>query len=106
MTKHTRLDLPLLLPTVPDEADRCVARLLDELTQRDGVGEAHVIAAAGDEPAKLCVHYDPEKVVLAQVRKAARAAGATLTARFGHLVWQVEGIEQERRARTVQAFSK
>lgn len=101
MTEHIRLDLPLLLPTIPDEADRCVARLLAELSERDGLSEAHVIAALGDEPAKLCVHYDPEKVGLAQVRKAARAAGATLTARFGHLVWQVEGIEQERRARTV-----
>ena len=101
MTTRTRLDLPLLLPTVPDEADRCVARLLDELTERDGVRDAHVIAAMGDEPAKLCVHYDPEKVGLEQIRKAARAAGAALTARFGHLVWQVEGIEQERRARTV-----
>ena len=87
MTTRTRLDLPLLLPTVPDEADRCVARLLDELTERDGVRDAHVIAAMGDEPAKLCVHYDPEKVGLEQIRKAARAAGAALTARFGHLVW-------------------
>lgn len=101
MTTHTRLDLPLLLPTVPDEADRCVARLLDELTEHHGVSEAHVVGAAESEPAKLCVHYDPEKVGLAQIRKAARAAGAALTARFGHLVWQVEGIEQERRARTV-----
>ncbi|GGD45611.1 heavy metal translocating P-type ATPase [Erythrobacter arachoides] len=101
MTEHIRLYLPLLLPTIPDEADRCVARLLDELTQRDGVGEAHVIATAEDEPAKLCVHFNPEKLGLAQVRKAARASGATLTARFGHLVWQVDGIEQERRARTV-----
>ena len=101
MTEHIRLDLPLLLPTIPNEADRCVERLLAELTERDGVAEAHVIAALGDEPAKLCVHYDPEKVGLAQIRKAARAAGAALTARFGHLVWQVEGIEQERRARTV-----
>ena len=77
MTTRTRLDLPLLLPTVPDEADRCVARLLDELTERDGVRDAHVIAAMGDEPAKLCVHYDPEKVGLEQIRKAARAAGAS-----------------------------
>ena len=103
MTEHIRLDLPLLLPTIPDEADRCVAKLLAEVTERDGVSEAHVVAAVGEEPAKLCVHYDPDKVGLAQVRKAARAAGATLTARFGHLVWQVEGIEQERRARTVGA---
>ena len=66
MTEHIRLDLPLLLPTIPNEADRCVERLLAELTERDGVAEAHVIAALGDEPAKLCVHYDPEKVGLAQ----------------------------------------
>lgn len=44
MTKHTRLDLPLLLPTIPDEADRCVTRLLAELTEQDGLLEAHVVA--------------------------------------------------------------
>lgn len=103
MKEHIRLDLPVLLPTIPDEADRCVARLLAELKERDGVGEVHVVGATGGEPAKLCVHYDPEKIGLALIRKAARASGTTLTGRFGHLVWQVEGIEQERRARTVGA---
>ena len=101
MTEHIRLDLPVLLPEIPDEADRCVGRLLAELRERDGVKEAHVVSATGDEAGKLCVHYDPDKVSLARIRKAARAAGATLTARFGHIVWQVEGIEQQRRARTV-----
>ena len=101
MTEHIRLDLPVLLPEIPDEADRCVERLLAELRERDGVSEAHVVGATASEPTKLCVHYDPDKVSLARIRKAARAAGATLTAQFGHLVWQVEGIEQQRRARTV-----
>ena len=101
MTEHIRLDLPVLLPDLADEADRCVERLVAELTGQAGVREAHVVAAAGSAPAQLCVHFDPEKTGLARIRKAARAAGATLTARFGHLVWQVEGIEQERRARTV-----
>jgi len=101
VTEHIRLDLPVLLPEIPDEADRCVARLLAELRERDGVQEAHVVAATGEDPAKLCVHYDPDKVSLARIRKAARAAGATLTARFGHILWQVAGIEQQRRARTV-----
>ena len=101
MTEHIRLDLPVLLPEIPDEADRCVERLLAELRERDGVSEAHVVGATMSEPTKLCIHYDPDKVSLARIRKAARAAGATLTAQFGHLVWQVEGIEQQRRARTV-----
>ena len=101
MTEHIRLDLPVLLPEIPDEADRCVERLLAELRERDGVSEAHVVGATISEPTKLCIHYDRDKVSLARIRKAARAAGATLTARFGHLVWQVDGIEQQRRARTV-----
>ena len=56
MTEQIRLDLPLLLPEIPDEADRCVARMLDELREREGVREAHVVGAAAGEAAQLCVH--------------------------------------------------
>ena len=101
MTEQTRLDLPLLLPEIPDEADRCVARMLDELREREGVREAHVVGAAAGEAAQLCVHYDPDTISLARICQAAEASGARLTGRFGHLLWQVEGIEHQRRARTV-----
>ena len=76
MTEHIRLDLPVLLPEIPDEADRCVERLLAELRERDGVSEGHVVGATISEPTKLCIHYDRDKVSLARIRKAARAAGA------------------------------
>ena len=101
MTEQIRLDLPLLLPEIPDEADRCVARMLDELREREGVREVHVVGAAAGEAAQLCVHYDPDTISLARIRQAAEASGARLTGRFGHLLWQVEGIEHQRRARTV-----
>lgn len=101
MTERVRLDLPLLLPKIPDEADRCVARLLAEVRGRDGVREAHVVKGSADEPAKLCLHYDPETISLVRIREAAEHSGATLTSRFGHLLWQVEGINNQRRARTV-----
>ncbi|TFI59780.1 heavy metal translocating P-type ATPase [Sphingomonas parva] len=101
MTERERLDLPLLLPEVPDDADSCVARLLADLRGQDGVSEAHVVAASASSPAQLCVHYDREVISVARIRDAARRAGASLTSRFGHAVWQVEGINDQRRARTV-----
>lgn len=101
MTVRERLELPLILPEVPDDADRCVALLLDELRHRDGVTEAHVVDATGGSAAQLCLHYDPDVVSVARVREAARRAGASLTSRFGHVIWEVEGINGQRRARTV-----
>jgi Cd2+/Zn2+-exporting ATPase len=38
---------------------------------------------------------------LARVREIAQSAGAELTQRFGHVLWNVEGLQDERRARTV-----
>ena len=61
MTEKLRLELPLLLPEVDDTADGCVARLVANLSAREGVREAHIVAAEGDFPAKLCVHYDAKQ---------------------------------------------
>lgn len=101
MTERVRLDLHLVLPEVPNAADRCIVRLLDDLRGRQGVSEAHVTHASPGEPAMLCLHYDPALISLARVREAAERSGATLTSRFGHLLWQVDGINNQRRARTV-----
>jgi hypothetical protein len=40
------LDIPLLLPEAPDAADTCTARLLAELTGREGVTWVHVLVFA------------------------------------------------------------
>ena len=98
---NIQLDLPILLPEIPDESDKCIARLLSELRGREGIAEAHIIAGSAGEPPQLCLHYDPEIISLARVREAAAHSGAKLTARFGHLLWAVEGISHQRRARTV-----
>jgi Zn2+/Cd2+-exporting ATPase len=95
------LDIPLLLPEAPDAADTCTARLLAELTGREGVTWVHVLGADGDQPAKLCIHYDPDALSLSRIKEIAEAAGAQVTARFGHVHWQLAGITSARRARTV-----
>ncbi|MAS13081.1 heavy metal translocating P-type ATPase (plasmid) [Nitratireductor rhodophyticola] len=103
MTSKLRLDIPVLLPEIDDVADACVKRLTDDLEVRTGVERVHIVAGAGAEPAKLCLHYDPEILPLARIREIARTAGAQISARFGHLTWNVSGIGHERRARTVAA---
>jgi Cd2+/Zn2+-exporting ATPase len=95
------LDIPLLLPDAPDAADTCTARLLAELTGREGVTWVHVLGAEDDQPAKLCIHYDPDALSLGRIKELATAVGAQVTARFGHVHWQLECITSARRARTV-----
>ena len=87
MTEATtlRLDLPLVLPDVDDAQDRCVSRLIDALSGRPGISQAHVIGRESGAP-QLCVHYEPATLPLDRVRELVHAAGAELTERFAHLV--------------------
>ena len=91
-----RLDLPVLLPSVPDERDACVARLLASLNAEPAVAEAHLVA--GDPP-QVCLHYDADQISLTQLEALARRAGAEITARYGHLLLDVTGVRHQRHAR-------
>lgn len=101
MTKTLQLDIPLLLPDVADASDACVGRLIADLNGRPGVEQAHVVPARTDAPAQLCIHYDPDTLPLPRIREIVQGAGAAITERFGHVLWPVEGIVHQRRARTV-----
>ena len=92
-----RLDLPLVLPGVDDVRDRCVARLIDLLAGRPGISEAHIDGPDGPAP-ELCIHYDPATLSLSRVRELARAAGAELSAAFGHLLITTSAAMQPRAA--------
>ena len=81
MTRSTRFDIPLVLPGIEDEQDKCVARLVSLLEARNGIERVHVAHGpeesgpdAGKHPdgapnrsAALCLHYDPERISLAQI---------------------------------------
>ncbi|MFN4101072.1 MAG: heavy metal translocating P-type ATPase, partial [Pararhodobacter sp.] len=99
--RSLQLNIPVLLPDAPDAADACSGRLVAGLTGREGVTRVHLLAAAGDQPAKLCIHYDPETLSLARIKEIAEGVGAEITRQFGHVLWQLEGITSARRARTL-----
>ncbi len=103
MADTLRLDLPLLLPDVPDARDACVRRLTESLESRDGVERVHVREEEDGAGAELCIHYDPAVLPLERIRQLAGTFGAEIAAKFGHVVWQVDGIADQRRARTVSA---
>ncbi|WP_059414494.1 heavy metal translocating P-type ATPase [Cupriavidus basilensis] len=101
MTKKLRLDIPILLPDVPDSSDPCVERLLAELRAKEGVEAAHLkVGNVGHGP-QICVHYDPAVISLSRIRELMTSTGATISSRFGHALWKVKGITHARRARTI-----
>ncbi|MGN6134189.1 MAG: heavy metal translocating P-type ATPase, partial [Aureliella sp.] len=86
MHEKTKISLNLLLPGIPDHEDRCVERLIDSLRAKQGIADAHVIQAEHPEPGKLCIHFQPDELSLAEVEQAAQRAGATLDATIGHVL--------------------
>ncbi|HAL06666.1 MAG TPA: heavy metal translocating P-type ATPase, partial [Brevundimonas sp.] len=101
MPKTLRLNIPVLLPHAPDAQDGCVGRLIALMRAEAGVSEAHLVEGA--DGAELCIHYDPDLLSLAQVRRRARQAGAEVSERFGHLTGRVDGVRHARHARTLAA---
>lgn len=101
MTEKLRLDIPVLLPGLPDSSDPCVERLLSELRGKEGVEAAHIKTANVDSDSQICVHYDPAAISLARIRELVTSTGAVISSRFGHVLWQLKGVWHERRARTV-----
>lgn len=110
----TRIGLPIVLPNVTRARDECVARLVGLLEDETGVSTVHVVdprdakadadfdadVRAGE--AELCLHYDPDRLSLAQVESLARAAGARVTERFGHVVWPFREVGAEDEGRRLE----
>lgn len=100
MTDPLRIDIPLLLPEVTDAADRCVERLLSELSGRKGVEKVHILEATESGAAQLCIHFDQSVLSLQRIRQLVDAAGAKVSEQFGHAAWTVD-VTHARRARTL-----
>jgi Zn2+/Cd2+-exporting ATPase len=85
-----KLELDVLLPE-NGECERCVDRLQTSLQQHRGVEQAHVDR---EGPAsRLCLHYDPELISLAEIERRAQEAGAVVQARYHHRELDVEGMD-------------
>lgn len=105
MSEKTQIEIALVLPTVPDARDACVQRLADLLKATDGIEAAHVADTEGVGQDQICIHYDPDRLSIAEVRALAKRAGAELDQQFGHLLLKSEPMHA-RQARTVESRAR
>ncbi|MFA6311031.1 MAG: cation-translocating P-type ATPase [Sterolibacterium sp.] len=89
-TEKLKLDLALVLPDIPDEQDACVERLT-MLLRDQGIDRSHIVRDG--TTAQLCLHYDPKRFGLTEVRQLAAAAGASLGRRFVHESLRIDGMD-------------
>ncbi len=101
MSNKARLEIGLILPAIPDTRDACVQRLTDLLKSKGGIEAAHLVEGSEKEAGQICIHFDPNRLSLAQVRDLATRAGAELEQHFGHLLLNVKPMHA-RQARTVE----
>src|SRR5687768_478379 len=96
MTLHTiTLGLPGLLPQNTD-CDCCAGHLIEALLGRAGVAQARLDAAA------LVLEIDRQVVGDAEAEQLAREAGASVTRRYDHPVFAIEGMDCADCARTLE----
>ncbi len=102
MNEKTRIEINLVLPAVPDTRDACVQRLADLLKSKEGIESAHLRDTSENGPGQLCIHFDPQRISMGEVRDLVIRAGAKLEQRFGHLLFKAEPMHA-RQARSVES---
>ena len=91
-----KIELKFLLPGVPDSRDQCVERIGDRLREHAGIDHAHISIENEDQPDRLCIHFNPDAMSVADVRQIARREGAKLEDRYGHYVTRIEAMHARR----------
>ena len=89
--RTVRVELPVVLPDVDHHEDQCVERLREKLSQRRGVGEAHLERDHGRTT--LCLHYDADQLTLRDVTRAIERAGGEVTKRYRHESLWITGMD-------------
>lgn len=84
------MQLALVLPDVPDERDSCIRRLIGLLTDQ-GLERVHIVQQDGLP--QLCLHYDPARFNMPQVRGMAESVGANLSRRYQHELLLIDGMD-------------
>ena len=96
IASHT-FPIIVVLPDVVDAQDACVERLTALTERHPGVSLAHTTADGA-----LCVHFDPSRTTLAEVRQLVTAAGARLAAEYGHVSLALGGLPGEDAGRRLE----
>jgi Cd2+/Zn2+-exporting ATPase len=92
MIEKTKIELSLLLPSAADTPDACVERLWDLLKGKDGIESAHLVEHTDQGHEEICIHYDPNRLTIREVRDLAERAGAEIDNRYGNVLLNSDTI--------------
>ena len=89
--KTVEISLPLLLPEIQDACDHCIDRLQTRLQAQKGILQTHLHLE--HDPIDLCIHYDPNLISLAAVKRIAEEAGSELRNGYRHEQIPFSGLD-------------
>ena len=100
MARTIQIEVSALVPEATSD-DPCIGRLQALLRGQTGVHDVTVEEQPGQSAARLNISYDPDRLSVARIKELAHVAGAEISSRYGHLTYDVDGVNSTRRARTV-----
>src|SRR5690625_7543991 len=90
--KKLTINLPVLLPDIPDVEDRCVTQLIGTLEGREGIHRVHVKMDDEEMSLLLCIHFDSDVISLRYIKHIVPQPGRHLQITFDNLLTEVSGI--------------
>jgi len=92
MTEKTiKLEIPILVSNLQEDADVCLDLLLSSLLSKKGIKKAHI--DSDKSPAQICLHFDPNIVSLGSVQRIAMQAGSDFNNRYRHEELPFSGMD-------------
>ena len=101
--KKLKIDMPQILPGVPDDQDHCVHEFIKVLREEKGVEDVHVSEPNLSGVPQLCFHYNPSQISISRIRLLAKQVGSSITEKIGHKLVEVKGVRHTRHARSIEA---
>jgi Cd2+/Zn2+-exporting ATPase len=90
MERELTLEVSAVLPGVEMD-DGCLDRLEQALQGHRELRRAHLEREA--QPVRLCLHYDPDALSLAEVKRLAERAGTQVLGRYRHDLLTITGMD-------------
>ncbi|MGV8962703.1 MAG: heavy metal translocating P-type ATPase [Candidatus Saccharimonadaceae bacterium] len=104
--KKLQIDIPLILPEVPDEKDQCVNEFIKVLREEKGVEDVHVFETKNNGVPQLCFHYNPTQISISRIRLLAKQVGSSISEKIGHKLIEVKGVRHTRHASSIEQALK
>lgn len=104
--KKLQIKIPIILSNVPDEKDKCVDKLIEQLQNRPGIDKVHISSEKENGVPQLCFHYNQDVISIERIKSIAKQTGASFTEKYGHKLIEVDGIRHIRHARSIEESLK